>query len=170
MVDKALFSSERGDWQTPDEIIGVVVRALGMIDLDPCSNSHTEPNVPACTHYTIAENGLEQPWHGRVYMNPPYGREICKWAEKLDREFVEGRVDAAISLVPVRTDTQWWKRLTLAASAVFFIEGRLRFRGAPTSAPFPSALVAHRVSPRKLALASFWADVGGRVYEPGERN
>ena len=48
---------------------------MGEIDLDPCSNSKAQPNVPALNHFTVEDDGLEQKWFGRVYMNPPYGRE-----------------------------------------------------------------------------------------------
>jgi hypothetical protein len=79
-----LMSSDSGEWQTPPEVVESVVAALGAIDLDPCSNSGT-PNVPAARHFTIADNGLDQGWRGRVYMNPPYGREIGPWIDKLAR-------------------------------------------------------------------------------------
>jgi len=80
----------------------------GEIDLDPCSNSHEEPNVPAKTHFTREDDGLAQDWHGRVYMNPPYGYEIAEWVDRLCQQYEQGSVIEAITLVPARTDTAWF--------------------------------------------------------------
>ncbi len=135
------FSSETPEHYTPDEIITAVVACMGGIDLDPCSNSHETPNVPAALHYTRADDGLAQPWRGCVYMNPPYGREIDPWIAKLVSEYETGAVSEAIALVPARTDTQWWQRLR--NYHICFVTGRLSFKGAGNneSAPFPSAVV-----------------------------
>ena len=168
MVDQVLYSSERGDWMTPDEIIEFVTFALGgVITLDPCCNLG-EPNVKAEYYYTEETDGLANKWWGKVYMNSPYGREIKVWVQKLADEFWHGDVDQAIALVPVRTDTQWWETLVQRASCVLFLRGRLQFKGAPTSAPFPSALVCLGVPPRQvyLGLVRFKLKVKGRLWEP----
>ena len=132
------FSSESAEWYTPQHIIERVCDVLGGIDLDPCSNSHEHPNVPAAEHYTAADDGLSKDWRGTVYMNPPYGRDIEPWAQKLAQEFAAGRTTEAIALVPARTDTQWFR--ILAGFPVCFLDGRLKFSGHENSAPFPSAL------------------------------
>jgi hypothetical protein len=155
------FSSKTPEHYTPATVIAVVRACLGAIDLDPCSNSHADPAVPAARHYTIAEDGLRQAWHGRVYMNPPYGRRIPVWVDKLAREYEAGRVTEAIALVPARTDTRWFRRL--GAHPVCFVSGRLAFRGNTAGAPFPSALVY--LGPRVPAFRAACAGVG-RVYLP----
>jgi hypothetical protein len=134
------FSSDSPEHYTPQVIIDATVDCLGAIDLDPCSNSHDHPTIPAQRHFTIGDDGLAQEWYGRVYMNPPYGRAISAWVEKLDHEHTAHRVIEAIALVPARTDTQWWQ--VLRDYAVCFIEGRLKFSGDGNdeSAPFPSAV------------------------------
>lgn len=133
------YSSESPEWYTPKEILVRVVRALGSIDLDPCSNSKESPNVPCAACFTQAEDGLSKGWAGRVYMNPPYGREIGPWVEKLVAEYVTGRTTQAIALVPARVDTDWFRQFR--DYAICFIDGRLKFSGHQNSAPFPSALV-----------------------------
>ena len=135
------FSSETPEHYTPDVILAAVVACMGGIDLDPCSNSHETPNVPAAEHYTRADDGLAQTWRGGVFMNPPYGREIDPWIAKLVSEYEDGAVTEAIALVPARTDTQWWQRLR--DYHICFVTGRLAFKGAGNneSAPFPSAVV-----------------------------
>jgi phage N-6-adenine-methyltransferase len=133
-------SSETPEHYTPQNIIDAVIECMGEIDLDPCSNSKDNPNVPAVNHYTKEDDGLDQEWFGRVYMNPPYGREISQWVEKLCEEHKAGRVTEAIALVPSRTDTQWWTRLR--DYPVCFVIGRLQFlgMGGGDPAPFPSAV------------------------------
>jgi len=97
------FSSASDEWLTPPHIIARVVQVLGAIDLDPCSNDHGAPNVPAARHFTAADDGLAQPWVGRVFMNSPYGRSIGRWVDKLVGEYEAGRVTQAIALLPART-------------------------------------------------------------------
>lgn len=133
------FSSESPEHYSPQHVIERVIACMGGIDLDPCSNSHDAPNVPAAAHFTPEDDGLAQVWRGTVYMNPPYGREIDAWVEKLASEYHAGNVTEAIALVPARTDTQWWQRLN--EFHVCFVVGRLTFIGNSDPAPFPSAVV-----------------------------
>jgi hypothetical protein len=133
------FSSESSEWYTPPAIIDRAIKTMGIIELDPCSNSHEHPNVPALRHFTQEDDGLSQDWHGRVYMNPPYGREIIEWVEYLYREWKSGRVTEAIALVPARTDTEWFRKFRQFPRC--FIWGRLKFSGQENSAPFPSMAV-----------------------------
>jgi phage N-6-adenine-methyltransferase len=132
-------SSESPEWTTPPEVIQRTEQTLGHIDLDPCAEIAEKPNIPATKHYTATDNGLEQRWEGRVYMNPPYGREIRAWIEKLLQEYTSGQVLEAIALVPARVDTDWFR--LLRDCAVCFIDGRLHFSGHADAAPFPSAVV-----------------------------
>ena len=150
------YSSNSPEWYTPREVVQRVAAAMGGIDLDPCSNSRTEPNVPAEAHFTAENDGLAQPWFGRVYMNPPYGRVIGHWIEKLASEYEAGRVTEAIALVPARTDTAWFRRLPSAY--LCFVSGRLEFSQAGVGAPFPSALFY--LGERSAAFLSAFADFG----------
>jgi hypothetical protein len=131
------FSSDSAEWYTTPDILDAVADVLGGIDLDPCSNSHEAPNVPATRHFTAADDGLVQPWAGTVYLNPPYGQTIGAWVAKLRDEYAAGRTSAAIALVPARTDTQWFQ--VLCDFPVCFFVGRVRFNGHVNSAPFPTA-------------------------------
>lgn len=131
-----MFSSDTPEWYTPKHIVAAVVKALGAIDLDPCADPGK--GIPAASHFTATDNGLDQPWRGRVYMNPPYGREIGAWVDKLAEEYEYGNVSEAIALVPARTDTSWWAHLP--ASMVCFVTGRLSFSDHENAAPFPSAV------------------------------
>ena len=148
-------------WHTPQYILERAIDVLGAIDLDPCSNTKYAPETPARVHYTLEENGLAYPWQGRVWMNPPYGREIIKWIDKLCAEYENGGVTAGIALLPARTDTQWFRRLT--RYPICLIHGRLHFTGHKSSAPFPSAVVY--LGPLLSRFAGSFGAIGA-VYTP----
>lgn len=135
-----MFSSNTGDWHTPPEIVEAVRDLFGgRIDLDPCSNSHEAPNVPARTLYTREDDGLSREWSGRVYLNPPYGKGIGPWIEKVREEHEAGRVTAAVVLVKAATDTRWFRLLSERYPRCE-VAGRLKFSGCKAPAPFPSVL------------------------------
>lgn len=139
MKNPGLFTSETDEWYTPKEIIESVLKVFGgQIDVDPCSNSSTDPNIPAEVHFTKDENGLTKPWFGRIYMNPPYGRDIKDWVLKLIEEYQKGNVEEAIALVPARIDTEWFAAFD--PHPWCGVKGRLKFSDNPNSAPFPSAI------------------------------
>ena len=105
------------EWLTPPEII----RALGTFDLDPCAPVN-RPWDMANDHYTVIDNGLQKPWFGRVWCNPPYGREAFKWMEKLA---AHGR---GVALIFARTETRGFhSHIWEKAHSVFFFKGRLSF-------------------------------------------
>ncbi len=136
---------------------------LGSIELDPCSSSRTNPNVPAARHFTAADDGLAREWMaGTVFLNPPYGRAIAAWVAKLLEECAAGRVREAIALVPARTDTAWFR--PLFAWPVCYVRGRLKFSGSPNAAPFPSALVYLGLHPARFGQAV--AHLGTVTYPP----
>ncbi len=133
------YSSENAEHYTPDPIWHAAQKLMGSIDLDPCSNSHSQPNIPATRHYTAQDNGLRQYWTGNVYMNPPYGPAIGDWITKLVEAHTAGDVPQAIALIPARVDTKWWQ--LIRDYPVCFVTGRLTFKGNDSGAPFPSAIV-----------------------------
>ncbi|KAF5049752.1 DNA N-6-adenine-methyltransferase [anaerobic digester metagenome] len=136
---KAMFTSNSPEWYTPREIVTSVIEVLREIDLDPCSNSREDPNIPARTHYTKDDDGLSREWSGRVYMNPPYGREIAAWIEKLQAGYEAGSITEAITLVKAATDTKWFNVLS-GRYARCEVNGRLKFSDSKSPAPFPSVI------------------------------
>lgn len=128
----------KDEWLTPPDVL----RALGPFDLDPCAPV-ARPWPMAAAHYTLHDDGLRQPWQGRVWCNPPYGRETGAWLERLATH------GDGIALIFARTETEmfhaWvWER----ADAVLFLRGRLHFhhvdgRRADANGGAPSCLVAY---------------------------
>jgi hypothetical protein len=47
------------------------------------------------THYTKEQDGLLLPWHGRAFINPPYGQHISKWTGKFVQEYQQGHFTSA---------------------------------------------------------------------------
>ena len=144
-----MFSSKNQGWETPDGLLDVI-RRYRPIRLDPCT---TEQNpTKAIEFFTPGDDGLTQDWDmgsgGLIYVNPPYGRQLSKWVGKVVSESLRRPVTGRrygteiIMLIPARPDTANWQHGVFESSdAVCFIKGRLQFRGAENSAPFPSALV-----------------------------
>lgn len=157
--DGVHFSSESDEWLTPPAIVERVLEVLNRIDLDPCAASRSSPTVPAETHFTAANDGLDHQWFGKVYLNPPYGREIRRWVEKLVLEYESqssGSVEEAVALAPARTDTAWFRRLLPYPKC--FLHGRLKFSGHENAAPFPSMTVY--LGPRPEDFVSVFSEIG----------
>jgi phage N-6-adenine-methyltransferase len=117
------------EWCTPPNVIALVRTVLGRIDLDPASNLDAQRIVRAKRFYTKADSGLDHPWRGRVFLNPPYSVPlIAQFVAKLVHEHRAGRASAAILLTNNSTDTTWFRQAMLAAEAVCFTLGRIEFR------------------------------------------
>lgn len=146
------------EWYTPPELFA----ALGMaFDLDPAAPVGGVPWVPAQRTYSRLDDGLVQPWAGRVWLNPPYGRGVERW---LDRLAAHGD---GMALVFARTDTRWYQASLSRATAVCFVAGRLSFVRADGSrvgtAGAPSVLIAYGL-PCALALCE--SGLGRTVIVP----
>ena len=94
-------------------------------------------------------DGLAQPWHGKVFMNPPYGLALRKWVPRAVEMVKTGAAESVWALLPAKTDTQWFQahvvpRLLEAPGEVRFLKGRLTFGGAPDPAGFASVVVVWR--------------------------
>jgi hypothetical protein len=64
------------EWYTPAAILEAARKALGAIDLDPASSDIAQALVQARAFFTAEDDGLAQEWHGRVWLNPPYSRDL----------------------------------------------------------------------------------------------
>lgn len=152
------FTSNTPEWYTPRHVIERVLNLFGEIDLDPCSNAKgAAANVPAGEHFTQADDGLSQQWHGRVYMNPPYGDEIGQWTARLLQAYADQEIDEAIALLPARTDTAWFRPFKQRALCCF-VNGRLKFSESKDSAPFPSVIVY--LGPDRENFVEYFNDIG----------
>ncbi len=116
------------EWYTPPEYVESARRVMGGIDLDPASNPVANEKVRADVYFTAADNGLEQPWEGRVWLNPPYKMPaVRQFCDRLLEHVSSGEVSQAVILTNNATDTAWWHMLTALSGAVCFTSGRISF-------------------------------------------
>jgi hypothetical protein len=128
------------EWLTPPEIMD----KLGRFDLDPCApRLAVRPWSTAARHYDADIDGLSLEWNGRVWMNPPFGREAIKWMRRLAAH------GNGIALIPARTETaMFYECVWGVADAVLFIKGRPHFHfvdgsKAAFNSGAPIALIAY---------------------------
>jgi hypothetical protein len=106
------------EWYTP----AYVFSALGTaFDLD-VAGPWVPTYVPAAQTYNKAHDGLAQPWHGFVWMNPPFGgrNSLEPWLAKF---FAHGN---GIALTPDRTSAPWFQNAWRRADAALFTR-KIRF-------------------------------------------
>ena len=159
-------------WLTPPALID----ALGPFDLDPCAAPSPRPWLTAARHIELPEDGLAASWSAprctaceklsdpknlclvtpyRCFINPPYGKEVDAWLDKLSTH------GSGLALIFARTETATWHRyIWPRAHSIFFFNGRLWFhhpdgkRGS-SNAGGPSALVSYSV-PDTECLMKAW--------------
>lgn len=141
MIHKSLYSSRSEEWSTPQALFNQL-DAEFHFTLDPCA---TPENAKCQKFFTKQDDGLSQEWAGeRVFLNPPYGRQIKEWIKKAATSKT-----LVVALIHARTDTRWWHEwVEPYAKEIRFIKGRVCFDGPhdaeknPTNRPtFPSVLV-----------------------------
>jgi len=97
------------EWYTPESLFN----QLGLhFDLDVASPIDNKSHVPANRRYTIEDDGLAQPWEGRVWMNPPYSKPspwVSKWLDHGN----------GLALLPM-AKSKWFDAL-IETNAVFVI-------------------------------------------------
>lgn len=143
-------------WLSPPDM----VNELGPFDTDPCCPDNM-PWQTAERMYTEADDGLAQPWVRRVWMNPPYSRNM-----EFVRKFAEHR--NGICLTFARTETAWFKQL-YSADLFLFLHGRLHFHlpdgsRARGNAGGPSVLIAYRER-NCIALIDYHKKRGGLLLK-----
>ena len=133
-----MFSSKTDLWETPRDFFDKL-DAEFHFNLDVCA---LPENAKCAAFYSPDVDGLSQPWYGRCWCNPPYGRQVGRWVEKAARSAEAGATVAM--LLPARTDTAWFHDYIYGRAEVRFVRGRLKFGGSANSAPFPSMVVIFR--------------------------
>lgn len=107
---------ESDTWLTPRTILD----ELGPFDLDPCA-AIGNPNWVCNRHFTTVEDGLRQPWSGRVFMNPPFSNTV-PWIRK------HAEYGIGISLVTASVESMAWREFVWKrARAILLLHGRTRF-------------------------------------------
>ena len=131
-------SQSRHEWYTPAEYLEAARYVMGDIDLDPASCAIAQETVKAARFYSKEQDGLAQPWAGRVWMNPPFESELIRpFVAKLLSEYRAGAVEQAIILTDNATDTSWFHDLSVEALGFCFTKGRIKLRSPLTDSQAP---------------------------------
>ena len=78
-----------------------VFDAMGLeFDLDVAAPPGGPWHVPARAYFTAEDDGLAQSWDGLVWCNPPYGKALGTWLNRMALH------NNGIALVFARTDTR----------------------------------------------------------------
>lgn len=168
-IASAGVSNDNDEWYTPSWLFEALrVR----FDLDPCSPGSPPSTVPADRHVTKAENGLEIPWAGRVWLNPPFSSKRI-WYERLIEH------GNGIALMPARTETHDFQSYMQAADALLFLRGRIYFErgsrpganghGNTTTPPFGIVLCAYGPEMADALMSSGLLGVRARVESASDR-
>lgn len=133
---KTLGASQ--NWITPKWIIDALG---GPFDLDPCA---AEPRPWDCAYNNISQpRGLDLPWFGRVWLNPPFHRyEVARWIKKMAVH------NNGIALLHARTEAEWFEPVWSAARAILFLADRVYFH-------YPDGTRASANSGAPACLAAF---------------
>lgn len=160
-------SSETVEWYTPKEYVEAARQAMGGIDLDPASNDTAQYTVRAGRYFTVCDDGLAHSWVGKVWLNPPYGKDadgnsaVGIWARKLCAEYETGVTEQAVFLCGTRHSEQPDVQRLMRLGAVCITRKRIRFhteRGAQPMRPTGNNLfvyVGHRRDQFAQAFARF---------------
>jgi hypothetical protein len=93
------------DYFTPPDIVKRAWRAMGGIDLDPASHflankRFIEAGIRIGEYFTRSHDAFEHDWHGRIWLNPPYG-DYRPWFERIAGEMAAGRVEQVCMISPM---------------------------------------------------------------------
>jgi site-specific DNA-methyltransferase (adenine-specific) len=140
----ACLSTGKDDWETPDALFQRYNADYGF-DLDAAANEVNHKCDLWFGPGGIVEDSLAVDWldytAGPVWLNPPYSRGLqAKFMEKAAS--YAGEL-LTVCLLPSRTDTKLFHDFIYenTHAEVTFLKGRVRFKGAAASAPFPSMIV-----------------------------
>lgn len=140
-MNKVLFSSNNENWETPKELFNKLNKEYNFT-LDACASEQNK----LCNKYYSIENSFlnNYPKNERIFINPPYSRNIGKFIEHCFN--LQSENEIIVLLLPARTDTKWFHKYILnnPYTQIEFIKGRLKFtlNGiSKNSATFPSMIV-----------------------------
>lgn len=116
--DSVTHQGKSNTWFTPQPI----VNGCGEFDLDPCTQSF-RPFDTAKNHYEFdnGQDGLKLPWAGKIWLNPPYGKNTGLWLDKLADH------GNGIALVFSALETSGGQKHLEQCTKIHFLKGRISF-------------------------------------------
>jgi hypothetical protein len=169
VAEGRLFASgtaepDTDDWYTPPWVFA------GMhadFNIDVASPPDPLPWIPAAGHYCLADDGLEQPWRGLVWCNPPFSDPL-PWARRWAKH------PAGCFLIRSDLSGRAGHTAFAAASSLYAPRRRMQFvnghgRTLNANRPNSSVVIFGRGSEADEALTRLARDMGGvtRCMGPG---
>ncbi|MBF2051936.1 MAG: ParB N-terminal domain-containing protein [Candidatus Sericytochromatia bacterium] len=148
-------NSGNNEWYTPAQFVEAARVVMGSIDVDPASSEIANQTVKAKIFYTAETNGLDKPWPGNVWLNPPYSQPLLgQFIDALLEKLESGEVGHAIVLLNNATETATHQKLLSCRrlNAVCFPKGRIKFldeTGQPVNSPLQGQMIAYLSSLRQ---------------------
>ena len=143
---KAVMSSDKQDWETPQELFEKLNDEFHF-ELDAFASDKNAK----CKHYfTEEDDSFQQDWtkYKSIFINPPYTSKVQDEVLKKINDTISTDWDGVIVLlIPARTDTKRWHDYIFnKADDIRFLRGRLKFEidGVPKgTSTFPSAVIVY---------------------------
>ena len=117
LFNVAQHGTTSDDYWTPTwlfDLLGVT------FDIDVACPPGGAPWVPARAYYTQEDDGLTAPWHGNVWMNPPFSSP-APWAWR----FLEH--GHGIALLPIGK-SKWVEAVWNSAAELVYLPSNLKFQ------------------------------------------
>ena len=108
------------DYFTPGEIIDAARRAMGGIDLDAASHWAANRTHQIPDYFDAGRDAFKHDWHGRVWLNPPYGNN-GPWFDRALEFIRSGAVGQLCMLSPMWAFTTSIANEFMAASSALCI-------------------------------------------------
>ena len=132
-------------WFTPLHLRELAQRVLRRIDLDPATSA--ENPLQAVRWFTAADDALSRPWRTlleapgpdqdfTIWLNPPYGRGIGAWMQRVHDLTELMPSTRVLVLVPSRPGARWYASSSQHAQLLCELHGRVRFER-PDGSPAP---------------------------------
>lgn len=172
-TDMSFVAKEDNDnWQTPATTWETINR-FDEIDTDPCAGCEMtgeKTHIGSSENIRPPRNGLDNPWPGVVFMNPPFSQKK-KWLKKAVAEVNSGAATTVYAVTPDSTDVMSWWHKYIAAEAIcsFFPYGRIEYvnpdddADSTSGASFGSAISVFGDQPPQ-DLLDYWTDDSERPH------
>ena len=129
------FKSNIVEYSTPIKLFQPLMDEFNF-EIDVCASSE---NYKCDTYFTKEQDGLKQEWVGNCWMNPPFGKQMLTWVKKI-RDESKKHYGTKVCLIPVRSNTKWWKDVVIDAE-IRFIIGEVNFNDEPRGLWLPMCLL-----------------------------
>lgn len=129
------FTSNSIEYSTPLQIVNPLIEEFN-ITFDVCAS---ELNHKCENYWTKEDNAITKDWIGNTWMNPPFDRNLGKWALKAHDEAIKHGGNK-VCLIPVRSNTAWWAKITPNAE-IRFINGEVNFNDEPRWLWMPMCII-----------------------------